>query len=83
MFFLFKRQICLQFEEAEAHHKITEVPKAEQLTFRRLNAPSKPLPNFIIFFFFFFDSNFSLLKDALLGILILVSEVLPASKGVR
>jgi len=82
MFFLFKRQICLQFEEAEAHHKITEVPKAEQLTFRCLNAPSsKPLPNFI-YIYFFFDSNFSLLKDALLGILILLSEVLPASKGV-
>lgn len=53
MFFLFKRQICLQFEEAEAHHKITEVPKAEQLTFRCLNAPSsKPLPNFIYIYFF-------------------------------
>lgn len=35
------------------------------------------------FFFFFLDSNFSsLLKDALLGILTLVSQVLPTSKGV-
>lgn len=58
MIYLLKRKKHLQFEEAAAHHKSKEVPKAEQLTGIRMHNHQSPCLTF--FFFFFLTATFPL-----------------------